>query len=120
MMMLARSAHLARHLRQNATSAERTLWRLLRGGAVDNLRFRRQHPIDRYVADFACVTLKLAIEVDGRIHEDEERTLRDLARTEVIERLGWQVLRITNEDVSRDPNAVVAAIRRAAQAIRGG
>ena len=118
--MLARSARLARHLRQDATSAERTLRGHLRGGAVDNLRFRRQHPIDRYVADFACVALKLAIEVDGRVHEYEDRILRDLARTEVIERLGWQVFRITNEDVSRDPDAVVAAIRRAAQAIRGG
>ena len=118
--MLANSARLARHLRQTPTSAERTLWRLLRGGAVDALRFRRQHPIDRYVADLACVALKLAIEVDGRVHEDEDRIVRDLARTEAIERLGWQVLRFSNENVSRDPEAVAAAIGRTAQAIRSG
>jgi very-short-patch-repair endonuclease len=117
--MLAKTTPLARRLRQNPTKAEQALWRALRGDALDGLRFRRQHPIDRYVADFACVALKLAVEVDGPVHEDEDQALHDLVRTEVIERLGWDVLRVGNEQVLGDVDAVLARIRRAARAVRG-
>ena len=117
--MLAKTTPLVRRLRQTPTKAEQALRRALRGGAVDGLRFRRQHPIDRYVADFACVALKLAIEVDGRVHEDEDQALRDLARTEAIERLGWEVMRVGNEEVLGDIDAVTVRIQRAARAVRG-
>ena len=78
--MLARSALRARSLRKDTTPAERELWQALRNGALDGLRFRRQHPIDRYVADFACVSLKLVVEVDGGVHQDDAQALHDLAR----------------------------------------
>lgn len=58
----------ARRLRAEATYAERALWDALRGGAL-GVRFRRQHPVGRYVADFACVPARLAIELDGAVHE---------------------------------------------------
>jgi very-short-patch-repair endonuclease len=118
--MLAKSTALARRLRREPTLAERTLWRALRRGALDGLHMRRQHPIDGYVADFACVALKLAIEVDGGVHTDDDQVLYDLARTEAIERRGWQVLRFTNAAVLRDVEAVLVEISRAAAMIRGG
>jgi very-short-patch-repair endonuclease len=118
--MLAKSAELARRLRQEPTTAEQALWRAIRGRALEGLRFRRQHPIDRYVADFACLSLKLAIEVDGGVHGDDDQILHDLGRTEVIELQGWQVLRFSNEDVLGDIDRVVAEIVGAARMIRGG
>jgi very-short-patch-repair endonuclease len=102
--MLAKSAQLARRLRREPTAAERALWRAIRGQALASLRFRRQHPIDRYVADFACLALKLAIEVDGGAHRDDDKVLRDLGRTEVIEAHG---------------DRVTAAMLEAARMIRG-
>lgn len=118
--MLAKSATFARHLRKNPTLAERELWRALRGGAIDGLKFRRQHPIDRYVTDFACVALKLVVEVDGGVHDDDDQALHDVGRTAVIERLGWQVLRVTNADVLANLDGVVARIRDTVRQIRGG
>ena len=59
---------LARELRQNQTPAEAKLWQALRGGKLDGHKFRRQHVIDRYIADFACEKLILAIELDGGVH----------------------------------------------------
>jgi very-short-patch-repair endonuclease len=118
--MLAKSAKLARCLRREPTAAAKALWRAIRGQTLEGLRFRRQHPIDRYVADFACRSLKLAIEVDGGVHRDDDKVLRDLGRTQVIETQGWQVLRFTNEEVLADIDRVVAAILEAARMIRGG
>jgi very-short-patch-repair endonuclease len=118
--MLAKSAQLARRLRQEPTAAEAALWRAIRGHALEGLRFRRQHPIDRYVADFACLSLKLAIEVDGRVHRDDDQSLRDLGRTEVIASQGWQVLRFTNDEVLSNVDRVVAVILEAARTLRGG
>src|ERR1700751_6470172 len=108
--MLGNSAELARRLRREPTAAEKALWRAIRGRALKGLRFRRQHPIDRYVADFACLSLKLAIEVDGGVHRDDDQILRDLGRTEVMEARGWQVLRFSNEEILGDIDRVVAAI----------
>jgi very-short-patch-repair endonuclease len=115
--MLAKSASRVRSLRKEPTSAERALWQALRGSALDGLRFRRQHPIDRYVADFACVSLKLVIEVDGGVHGDDEQVLRDITRTEVIESLGWRVVRFTNGQVLQEIDGVLAAIRTEATLI---
>lgn len=74
--MLARTASRARSLRKEPTSAERALWQALRGSGLDGLRFRRQHAINRYVADFACIALKLVIEVDGHVHGDNAGAAR--------------------------------------------
>lgn len=98
----------ARRLRQSQTLAEEKLWTILRGRRLDGYKFRRQVPIDRYFADFVCRDAKLIIELDGASHED--RFLQDQARTEVLERCGFHVLRFDNEAVLSDPGAVAEAI----------
>ena len=66
----------ARQLRENPTPAEQLLWERLRGNQT-GYKFRRQHPLDKYVVDFYCLALKLAIEVDGPIHLDPSKKLED-------------------------------------------
>jgi very-short-patch-repair endonuclease len=119
--MLAKSARRARRLRREPTRAEVALWRALRERAVAGLKFRRQHPIDRYTADFACIQLKLVIEVDGGVHFwDDDRVLRDMARTEIIEARGWCVMRVSNKEVFEDLDGVLARIGNEVKIIRGG
>ncbi|ATQ43170.1 endonuclease domain-containing protein [Caulobacter mirabilis] len=100
----------ARRLRQEQTGAERKLWSILRGWKLDGFKFRRQMPIDRYFADFACVEAKLVIELDGGQHA--ERVAYDAARTEVLEGCGWTVRRFWNAAVLTETTAVVDAILR--------
>ncbi len=98
----------ARRLRSGQTPAEEKLWAIVRGRRLDGFKFRRQAPIDRYFADLACWDAKLVIELDGPSHEDRE--LHDLARTEVLERFGYRVLRFDNDVVLADPGGVAEAI----------
>jgi len=90
------------------TRAEAVLWRYLRNWHIGGLRFRRQHPIGRYIADFCCVERRLVIELDGLSHE--ERDAYDAARSADLAARGYGVLRFLNDDVLRDPEAVVLAI----------
>ena len=107
----------ARRLRQTQTTPEARLWALVRNRQLDGYKFRRQLPIDRYIADFACVEARLVVELDGEVHDDEDIILRDVARTEVLEACGYVVLRLQNEAVMTDPGGVVeiliAALRTA-------
>jgi very-short-patch-repair endonuclease len=89
------------------TRPERALWDLLRRDQL-NLHFRRQHPIGPFVLDFYCAKAKLCVEVDGPVHE--ERQDYDRRRTEWLPRKGIRVLRLTVDDVERQPAVVVAAI----------
>jgi very-short-patch-repair endonuclease len=95
-MQLRKRTIIARRLRRDATEVEKRLWRGLRelGGGH---RFRRQHPIGRYVVDFACPALKLVIELDGGQHATQETA--DAARTNDIARRGYRVIRFWNNDV---------------------
>ncbi|GAA0653587.1 endonuclease domain-containing protein [Brevundimonas lenta] len=102
----------ARDLRQSSGLAEQRVWERLRGGRIDGHKFRRQHPIGRWYADFACDRLRLVIELDGGIHALDEVALRDHLRQQQIEGLGWTVLRFTNKAVLDHPEALIAAIRR--------
>jgi very-short-patch-repair endonuclease len=72
---------------------------------------RRQHPVGRYVVDFACVPLRLVIEIDGGVHERDDVVLRDHLRQTEIEALGWTVVRFSNETALREPWLIDAAIR---------
>lgn len=101
----------ARALRKRQTRAEATLWQYLRASRLDGLRFRRQHSIDGYFADFACLSLKLVIELDGKVHDEDDQQLDDYHRQQEIERLGWSVLRFTNDRVTGELPAVLGAIR---------
>jgi len=115
-MPLARSTRdFARQLRRNSTDAERRLWRHLRGRRLQGLRFRRQHPIGPYFADFACLELGLVVELDGGQHNDERSRYRDGVRTDVLASHDFEVIRFWDNDVLRDTPAVLAEIvRRAA------
>ena len=98
---------IARRLRANRTDAEERLWYCLRGRRLEGEKFVRQLQIDRYVADFACRTARLAVELDGGQHSAE----RDAARTVAIENYGYRVLRFWNHDVLGDTYSVLEAIR---------
>jgi very-short-patch-repair endonuclease len=81
----------ARELRQTSTVAERKLWSLVRNRKIAGCKFRRQVPIDRYFADFACLEARLIVELDGDHHADQVDY--DAGRTEALEAAGWTVLR---------------------------
>lgn len=108
----------ARALRQSAALAERRLWKALRDGRLDGLKFRRQHPIDRFVVDFACEALRLVIEVDGGVHQLDEVVLNDHIRQEIIEALGWTILRFANEQVLGEIHLVLESVRRHAICVK--
>ncbi len=101
---------LARHLRRTMTEAERRLWYRLRNGQL-GVKFRRQLPIDRYVADFASEEAKLVVEVDGSQHALSAQ--RDAVPSAAIEARGYLVLRFWNNDVLKETDAVVFEIMRA-------
>jgi very-short-patch-repair endonuclease len=106
----------AKALRRNATSEERTVWRWLRDRRLCGLKFRRQHAILNYIADFYCAELKLVIEIDGSGHEQVGQDLYDIRRSCDLSTRGVTVIRITNDTVRKRPNdagdAVIAAIER--------
>ena len=102
----------ARELRREMTPAERRLWAVLRGNALEGAYFRRQHAIGTFILDFYCANSKLAIEVDGGSHLEQEEY--DKARTRWLEsEHGIRVMRFTNDDVLRGLDAVVEAIHEA-------
>lgn len=94
-------------LRHNQTEAESILWRYLKGNRL-GVKFRRQHVIGANVADFASLKIKLVIEVDGKIHETSKEY--DEARTKEIERIGFKVVRFTNEEIIADIDNVIKKI----------
>jgi very-short-patch-repair endonuclease len=92
------------------TTAERILWAMLRRNALDGFHFRRQQVIEGFIVDFYCDAAKLAIELDGRVHEEQWRY--DESRDAVIRRSGVRVLRISNEAL-HDVEAVIECLREA-------
>ena len=79
------------------TLPEKILWQFLRGSTFAGLRFRRQHPIGRYIADFCCLSKKLIIELDGEYHATIRQA--DKVRDDFLQKRGFRVLRFTNEHV---------------------
>ena len=102
----------SRRLRGEMTEAERRLWDGLRGEGIRGMRFRRQHAWS--VLDFYCPRYKLAVEVDGAVHDDPAQAEHDAARTVRLEQLGIQVVRVRNEDVMLDIMGVLGRIAAAA------
>ena len=95
----------ARDLRSTATPEERALWERLRHARP---RFTRQLPVGRYILDLACRTARIAIEIDGSQHIENNE--RDEARTRFLEQLGWRVMRFWNSEVRENPEGVAEAI----------
>ena len=91
----------ARQLRRSLTPAERYAWALLRGRGIHRLKFRRQHVLGRFVADFYCAEHRLVLEVDGAPHHGPAQAAYDAARTDELTRQGYTVMRVGNEGLSR-------------------
>ena len=100
----------ARENRKHPTRSEAMLWLALRRWRLGP-RFRRQHPIDCYIVDFACTTHRLVVEVDGGIHLAQRE--HDERRQRIIESLGWRVVRLDAELVERNLGAAIARVRAA-------
>ena len=100
----------ARELRHRTTEAEQKLWSLLRNRQLKGKKFRRQHAIAKYVADFYCNESKLVIELDGNFHTEAEIKEYDKSRTNLLNELGITVLRFWNEEVIKDPGKVLEKI----------
>ena len=92
------------------TYAEKVLWQQLRNRKLNNLKFRRQHPVSIFILDFYCHEKRIAIEVDGEIHTSPDQKEWDENRTFELNELGIKVLRFTNEEVVNSTPVVVKVI----------
>ena len=99
----------SRRLRKNQTDAEKLLWSLLRNRQLQDMKFRRQYAVGKYVADFACLEIKLIVELDGSQHLDMKRET-DVERTAYLESQGWSILRFWNHEMLEQPIAVLEMI----------
>jgi len=100
----------ARALRKDSTDAERLLWAALRDHRLNGAGFRRQVPIEKYIADFVCHAARLVIELDGGQHFSDQAERADAARSAVIEARGFRVLRFSNHDVTTNRAGVLETI----------
>ena len=99
---------MARYLRQNMTPAEKKLWEALRGKKLVGLKFRTQHPLGFFILDFYCPSIKLAIEVDGGVHEKQEEY--DITRMQLLNDYDIRVIRFRNEEILTDLSDVLDRI----------
>lgn len=99
----------ARELRQNSTDAEKLLWGYLRNRKFENLKFRRQEPIGKYIVDFLCYEKKLIIELDGGQHNLFKE--KDLIRDEWMNKQGYKVIRFWNNEVLNNIDGVLISIK---------
>jgi very-short-patch-repair endonuclease len=100
----------SRDMRHPLTSAESKVWNHVRNHQLGP-KIRRQHPIDRFIADFYCPQVKLIIEIDGDSHADPDRATYDLERTSWLQAGGYSVIRFSNDQVKNDLGKVIELIR---------
>jgi very-short-patch-repair endonuclease len=108
--MGGKSTKRARSLRRNAPFPERLLWAKLRNRQLAGWKFRRQFPVGPYFADFACVEVKLIVELDGDTHGESVQQVRDVMRTRFLESEGWAVMRIWNVHLVENLDGTLDAI----------
>ena len=101
----------AQTLKANETKAEKVLWQYLKAKQIDGFKFRRQHAIEIFIADFYCHSLKLVIELDGEIHNTKENKEHDKSRTYELEKYGITVIRFTNNEIFTNIEAVIKQIK---------
>ena len=101
----------AKKLRTKMTPAEEVLWAAIKNKQLDGLKFRRQHPISRYVLDFFCTRAKLGIEVDGKYHEEKAQKLYDVDRTDNLKLSNIKIIRFTNQEVLNQLDQVLESIK---------
>jgi len=107
----------ARSYRSNPTRAEYKLWLYLRTKPF-GIKFRRQHPFLLYVLDFYANSLKLVIELDGSIHENEEVKRKDMERQRILESNGLKVIRFNNNEVIDDIQGVINKINKTVEGLK--
>jgi very-short-patch-repair endonuclease len=100
-------------LRKNLTLAELILWKKLKNRKTFNTKFRRQHPVDIFIVDFYCHEYKLAIEIDGEIHNNEEKKDYDLGRSATLNKLGIRMIRFSNDQIVFNIDQVITRIHDA-------
>ena len=114
-MPIRRPHKRARTLRKRMPEAERRLWARLRNHQLGGFRFRRQHTIGPYIADFACVEARLVIECDGDQHGADDALIHDATRNAFMESEGWMVLRFWNPEIYNNMDGVLETILDAAR-----
>ncbi len=107
--------NLVKDHKENPTLAESMLWKMIRGKQLAGYKFRRQHIIRTFIADFICIPKRLIIEIDGLIHQVPENKISDEARTMELNIVGFQVLRFSNDEVINDTENVLKKIIAALQ-----
>ena len=105
----------AKAMRNDMTQAEKAAWGLLSSKKMLRYRFKAQHPIDIFIADFYCHELKLVIEIDGGIHRSKEQKAYDIGREAELERFDITEIRFTNDEVENDIERVRKEIESACQ-----
>lgn len=105
----------AQQMRKEPTKAESILWTYLSGKQMQGLKFRRQHPLDNFILDFYCHEIKLSIEVDGEIHQNEMQATYDKERTKYLQDKGINELRFKNETII---NRITDALNEIEKTIR--
>jgi very-short-patch-repair endonuclease len=107
----SKTYHLAHKIRHNPSKAESRLWSRLRAHQLEDVHFRRQHAIAKYIVDFCAPRQKLIIELDGSQHLDCEE--QDQERTSFLNAKGYRVIRFWNDEVANDLDGVIIAIQQA-------
>jgi very-short-patch-repair endonuclease len=102
----------AKELRHQETQTEKLLWEKLKGNKINGLKFRRQHPIAQFIADFYCHKAQLVIEIDGGIHLQNDVREYDDNRTFELEKLGLTAIRFSNEDIINRIDMVLEEIEK--------
>ena len=105
----------AKQLRRELTQEERRLWYLLRSRRFENYKFRRQHPVGNYILDFACCAARLAVELDGGQHDENQEY--DRQRTLWLNHKDWHVIRFWNNELWNNEEAVLERILETLQAL---
>src|SRR3989338_4467137 len=101
---------MAKQLRGRSTSSEQILWKILKGNSRFGVKFRRQWPIDRYIVDFCCLKLKLIIEVDGPIHDQQKD--HDTQHDQILSGYyGFTVVRFKNAEIDNNLTEVIKTIQ---------
>jgi very-short-patch-repair endonuclease len=100
----------ARAMRKTLTPWEILLWSRLRGLRSQGFHFRRQAPFERYILDFVCFSVRLAIEVDGSQHLEGDQAIRDVVRDATLRRAGFRVLRVDNIEINTNLEGVMETI----------
>ena len=104
---MKRNIAFARRLRKELSDAEQKVWKHLRSRRFEGYKFRRQHPIGRYVADFRCIDRRLVIELDGGQHAEEMNLQKDSERTVYLNQKGFHVLRFWDNEVLNNTDTVL-------------